>query len=119
MFFLARTFLHTGAAAVEQMDPTELALLARIEKIQRGMSRTDVEAILGEPDQDRVIRLVWFVNGRPYDAIAIDFLGGARRVLWISVGRFVYDRPLGTDGPRKPDSGPPTAAHLAAEGVLR
>src|SRR5438477_3917587 len=94
-FFLARTFVNSGHAAVAQMDPSELALLARIEKLQRGMSRAEVEAVFGEPDEDKFLRMIWFVNKNPFNGIAVDFrLDGARRVMWISLGRFFYERQL-------------------------
>ena len=94
-FFFARTFFYTGMAAISQMDASELAVLSNIEKIQPGMSRGEVEALLGEPDQDKIIRLYWFVNRNPLNDIVVDFYPrGARRVMWASVGRFFYARTL-------------------------
>jgi hypothetical protein len=94
-FLLARTFVNSGQAAVAQMEPSELALLASVEKLQRGMSRGEVEAVYGEPDEDKLLRMIWFVNGNPFNGIAVDFrLDGARRVMWISLGRFFFERQL-------------------------
>ena len=94
-FFLARTFVNSGQAAVARMEPSELAMLARVENLQRGMSRAEVTAVLGEPDEDKFLRMIWFVNGNPFNGIAIDFRpDGARRVMWISLGRFFYERQL-------------------------
>ena len=94
-FFLARTFINSGQVAVARMEPSELAMLARVENLQRGMSRAEVVAVLGEPDEDKFLRMIWFVNGNPFNGIAVDFrLDGARRVMWISLGRFFYERQL-------------------------
>jgi hypothetical protein len=37
------------------------------------------------------------IEGSPLDQVAVYIHpDGARRILWISLGRFVYDQPLGT-----------------------
>jgi hypothetical protein len=96
-FFLVRTFINSGPAAIAQMDSAELALLAKVERLQRGMSRTEVEAVLGEPDEYGFLGLrpMWHVNNNPLNGIAVYFhLNGADRVMWISLGRFSYEKNL-------------------------
>lgn len=92
-----RTVMNSGPAALTQMDDGERVLLARLETIRRGMSPAQVEAILGEPDDPGPLGLRprWQVGSNPFNAIAVYFFpDGAHRILWLSVGRFNYDREL-------------------------
>lgn len=92
-----RTVVNSGPAAIGQMDREERVLLAKLETLRRGMSRDEVTAVLGVPDDEGPLGLrpKWQVNGNPLNAIVVYILpDGAHRVAWISVGRFHYERNL-------------------------
>jgi hypothetical protein len=77
------------------MDDGERVLLARLETIRKGMSPAQVKAILGEPDDPGPLGLrpKWQVGSNPFNAVVVYFFpDGAHRILWLSVGRFSYDR---------------------------
>jgi hypothetical protein len=93
----ARTVLNSGPAAVAQMNGEELVLLAKLNTLRKGMSPNEVTAILGEPDDPGPLGLrpKWQVGGNPLNAVVVYFrLDGARRVVWLSAGRFHYERNL-------------------------
>jgi hypothetical protein len=95
----ARTFGTRGQDAVARMSDDERALLAKLQSLRRGMSYQQVIAIMGEPDDGGPfgMRPKWKVDGSPLGQVAVYIHpDGARRILWISLGRFVYDQPLGT-----------------------
>lgn len=97
ILFAIRTFVNSGPAAVAVMDPPERAFLAKTEQLRRGMSREQVIAILGPPDEEGALGLrpKWCVGSCALNGLKVYFLSnGAERVVWISVGRFVYDRML-------------------------
>ena len=92
-----RTVINSGPAALAQMDDGERVLLARLETIRKGMSPAQVKAILGDPDDPGPLGLrpKWQVGGNPFNAVVVYFFpDGAHRILWLSVGRFSYDREL-------------------------
>lgn len=92
-----RTVVNSGPAALAQMDDGERALLARLETIRKGMSPAQVTGILGEPDDPGPLGLrpKWQVGNNPLNAVVVYFFpDGAHRILWLSVGRFNYDREL-------------------------
>lgn len=92
-----RTVVNSGLAAVAQMNADERVLLAKLEMLRKGMSPTEVVALLGEPDESGPFgfRLKWYVGGNPLNAVVVYFLpDGAHRVAWLSVGRFNYERNL-------------------------
>jgi hypothetical protein len=96
-FAAIRTVVNPGPAAVAQMDGEERALLTKLETVRRGMSPAEVTAILGEPDDlgPLGLRPKWQVGGNPFNAIVVYFFSdGAHRILWLSVGRFSYERNL-------------------------
>jgi hypothetical protein len=96
-FAAIRTVVNSGPAAVAQMDGEERALLTKLETVRRGMSPAEVTAILGEPDDlgPLGLRPKWQVGGNPFNAIVVYFFSdGAHRILWLSVGRFSYERNL-------------------------
>jgi hypothetical protein len=92
-----RTVVNSGPAAIAQMSGDERALLAKLETLRNGMSPIDVAAIMGEPDDPGPLGLrpKWEVGGNPFNAIVVYFSSaGAQRVLWLSAGRFHYERDL-------------------------
>lgn len=92
-----RTVANRGPAAVAQMDADERALLTKLETLKLGMSRAEVIAVLGEPDDlgGLGMRPKWQVGGNPLNVIVVYiFPDGARRIVWLSVGRFIYERNL-------------------------
>jgi hypothetical protein len=95
--FAVRTFVNSGPAAVAVMDPAERTILIKTEQLRRGMSKEQVITILGPPDEEGALGLrpKWCVGNCALNGIAVYFLpSGAQKVLWISVGRFVYERVL-------------------------
>jgi SmpA / OmlA family len=95
--FAGRTFINHGPAAVAMMDPEELAILAKTEQLQRGMSKQQVVAILGDPDEEGTLgmRRKWCLGNCMLNGLAVYILpDGAQKVLWIGLGRFVYQRIL-------------------------
>ena len=79
------------------MSGDERALLAKLETLQKGMSPREVAAILGEPDDPGPLGLrpKWEVGGNPFNAVVVYFHpSGAQRLLWLSAGRFHYERNL-------------------------
>jgi hypothetical protein len=91
----ARTVLNSGPAAITQMSGEERVLLAKLNTLRRGMSPNEVTDILGEPDDPGPfgLRPKWQVGGNPLNAVVVYFLpDGAHRVLWLSAGRFHYER---------------------------
>jgi hypothetical protein len=93
----ARTVLNSGPAAIAQMNGEELVLLAKLNTLRKGMSASEVTAILGEPDEAGPLGLrpKWQVGRNPLNAVVVYFLpDGAHRVLWLSAGRFHYERNL-------------------------
>ena len=93
----ARTFLNSGPRAIEVMDASELEVLSRIRQLQRGMSRDDAIAILGEPDEYGAfgLRPKWQVGWNPLNAYVVYFYAdGAHKVVWLNVGKFSYERAL-------------------------
>jgi len=92
-----RTAVNSGPAAIVQMNGEERVLLAKLETLRKGMSLAEVTAILGEPDESGPLglRSKWPVGRNPFNAIVVYFLpDGAHRVLWLSAGRFHYERDL-------------------------
>jgi hypothetical protein len=92
-----RTVVISGPAAIAQMNAEERVLLAKLDTLRKGMSLGEVTAILGEPDESGPLGLrpKWQVAGNPFNAIVVYFLPhGAHRVLWLSAGRFHYERDL-------------------------
>jgi len=95
--FAVRTFVNLGPSAVAVMDPAERSILAKTEQLRRGMSKQEVVAILGQPDEEGALGLrpKWCIGNCMLNGLAVYILPtGAEKVLWISAGRFVYERVL-------------------------
>jgi hypothetical protein len=96
-FTAVRTVVTTGPAAIAQMDGDELALLAKLATLHKGMSLAEVVAVLGEPvDAGPLgLRPKWRVGVNPLNGVAVYFLpDGAYRLDWLSFGRFNYELTL-------------------------
>jgi|GEM_PF-2649889 len=92
-----RTFANSGPAAVAAMNPAERAIVTKTELLRRGMAKEQVVAILGAPDEEGPLGLrpKWCVGSCALNGLVVYFApDGAQKVLWISVGRFVYERAL-------------------------
>lgn len=92
-----RTVANHGPAAVARMGAAERALLTKLETLHMGMSRAEVIGVLGEPDDLGGLgrRPKWQIGGSPFNVIVVSiFPDGARRIVWLSVGRFIYERNL-------------------------
>lgn len=98
--------------AISQMSNIERALLARLESLRKGMSPAEVIAVLGEPDDPGPLgmRPRWQVGGNSFNALVVYFWpDGARRVVWLSVGRFHYERNL------RPEPSEPLAGKVTVQ----
>jgi hypothetical protein len=92
-----RTVVNSGPAAIAHMSDDERALLAKLDTLRKGMSRAEVAAVLGEPDElgPLGLRPKWQVGGNPLNAVVVYFRpDGAHRIAWLSLGRFNYERNL-------------------------
>lgn len=92
-----RTIANSGPAAIAEMNVDERVFLAKLENLRKGMSRAEVVSVLGEPDElgPLGMRPKWQMGGNPLNAVVVYFLpDGAHRVLWLSLGRFNYERNL-------------------------
>ena len=92
-----RTAVNSGQGAIAQMDDDERTFLAKLETLRRGMSPTEVVAILGEPDEPGPLGLrpKWQIGRNPLNAAVVYFApDGAHRIAWLSLGRFNYERNL-------------------------
>ena len=69
----ARTFLNSGSAAIAQMDQAERAVLAKIDQVNRGMSKREIIAILGEPNEEGPLGLRprWCVGNCVLNGLAV------------------------------------------------
>lgn len=106
-----RTLNVGGEAAVQRMDAAERDYLKRLGRLDRGMSREEVEAVLGPADQWTNLGAdeegVWQqVPGAPLARVSvlIDH-GAAQRVRWMKLGYFTYHLELPPrGGPGSDDS---------------
>jgi hypothetical protein len=92
-----RTLSTQGEAAIAAMTDADRHWLAKVEALRAGMSRAEVEALLGEPDRDDLTgaRPTWAVDGSPLNQIAVYFREGrAAKVRWMKAGYFVYEKAL-------------------------
>lgn len=95
-----RTLTVVGEAAVASMDSAERSLLQRIGRLDRGMTREEVEAVLGPPDHWTQLgadqRGNWLnVPGAPLARVTVHLdSGAASRVRWLKLGYFTYELEL-------------------------
>jgi hypothetical protein len=91
-----QTFSHMGEDAVAQMSGGEREWLARVGKLHRGMSAAEVERLLGEPSVDMVLAAKWdgFAGSRLSQLRIYYHDGQPRRLRWMKIGYFVYEKDL-------------------------
>jgi hypothetical protein len=91
-----QTFSHTGEDAATQMTPGERDWLARIGRLHKGMSVADVQKLLGEPSSDVLVAAKWdgFAGSRLSQLRVYFHEGQPRRVRWIKLGYFLYEKDL-------------------------
>ncbi|MCK7592311.1 hypothetical protein [Pseudomarimonas salicorniae] len=91
-----RTFTVDGDEAVAQMDAPERDYLKRLGRLDRGMSREEVEAVLGPASSWTGLGAdeegAWLeVPGAPLARITVYIdHGAASRVRWMKMGHFTY-----------------------------
>jgi hypothetical protein len=95
-YLVVNTFSYTGADAVTQMNDEERQLLERIGRIERTMNAAAVYAALGEPTSEILGLAKWDgVAGSRLSQLRIYFLDGQpRRIRWIKLGAFMFERDL-------------------------
>lgn len=96
-FVAIRTIVNSGPSAIAAMDPKERVLAAKLDALRRGMTHDEVFQVLGPPDDPGPLGLrpKWQVGNNPFSAVVVYFTPeGARKVRWLSVGRFMYERNL-------------------------
>jgi len=95
-FFLFRTFSRTGEKAIAVMTTAEKEHLQSLSRVRRGMSYDQVAQLLGEPSRPAAgLRPTWQFQGSSLSQVAVYFDNeGARKIRWMSLGRFTYESPL-------------------------
>lgn len=95
-FYVYRTVTTTGEAALEVMDQEERTALLALSKLDRRMSAEQVQALLGEPTEDRYVLATWngFGGSTLSQARVYYVAGHPRKVRWIKLGFFVYEKDL-------------------------
>lgn len=91
-----QTFSHTGEDALTQMTPQERDWLARIGRLHKGMGAAEVHELLGEPSSDVLVAAKWdgFAGSR-LSQLRVYFQDGhPRRVRWMKLGYFIYEKDL-------------------------
>ena len=95
-FYGYRTVATTGEAALQAMDAGERTALQTLSKLDRAMSAEQVQALLGEPSEDRYVLATW--NGFGGSALSQARVYYAerhpRKIRWIKLGYFVYEKDL-------------------------
>ncbi len=91
-----RTLSVTGEAALAKMDAEELAFLRRLQRLDAGMSRAEVEAVLGPADRWTGLGADeaghWSeIPGAPLASLSVHIdHGAASRLRWLKIGAFTY-----------------------------
>jgi hypothetical protein len=87
---------HTGAHAVDQMNPEERELLKRVALVRSTMSMEQVYGILGEPTSDLFQLAKWDgFGGSELSQLRIYIVDGhPRKVRWAKLGYFLYEANL-------------------------
>ena len=99
-FLAVRTFGTNGPDAIARMDTDEREMLSRFQSLRRGMTLTEVVAIVGEPDEvgPLAMRPKWLIDGSPINGVVVYMLpSGAQKFVWISIGQFTYNEELRRD----------------------
>lgn len=91
-----RTVTVTGDAAVQRMDAEERALLQKLGRLDRGMSVTEVETVLGPASRWTQLGAdqegSWTeIPGAPLSSLSVYIdHGAATHVDWMKLGSFTY-----------------------------
>jgi hypothetical protein len=87
---------HTGARAVDRMNAQERESLKRVALVRSTMSMEQVYKILGEPTSDLFQLAKWDgFGGSELSQLRIYVVDGhPRRVRWMKLGYFFYDKDL-------------------------
>jgi hypothetical protein len=95
-YLVLNTFSYTGDAAVTQMNDEERQLLERIGRIHKTMNVAAVYAVLGEPTSEIFGLAKWdaFAGSRLSQLRIYFFDGQPRKIRWIKLGSFMYERDL-------------------------
>lgn len=95
-YFVYRTVSITGEQAVAAMNGEERAALARLSSIDRNMSADQVYETLGPPTEDLYLQARWNgFGGSPLSQARVYFIDGhPRKIRWIKLGYFVYEKNL-------------------------
>jgi len=90
------TLRHAGDQAVAQMSSQEREWLKRITLIGPAMNAVQVYEVLGEPTSDIFLLAKWDgFGGSQLSQLRIYFSDGhPRRVRWLKLGYFVYEKDL-------------------------
>ncbi len=95
-FYGYRTVTTTGEHALQVMDAEERTALQALSKLDRTMSAEQVQALLGEPSEDRYVLATWngFGGSALSQARVYYVERHPRKVRWIKLGGFVYEKDL-------------------------
>lgn len=90
------TFSHTDDQAIAQMNAEERELLARIERVHSRMNAEQVYEILGEPTTDLFLVAKWEgAGGSRFSELRMYYFDGRpRRIRWLKLGYFMYEKDL-------------------------
>ena len=95
-----RTFNVQGEQAVQAMSVDEREYLKRLRRLDAGMSRSEVESVLGPADHWTGLGAdeqgTWSeVPGAPLSRVTVHIdQGEAQRARWMKIGYFTYEVPL-------------------------
>jgi hypothetical protein len=95
-YYVYRTVSNTGQQAVEMMNGEERAALKLLSSIDRNMTAEQVYEKLGPPTEDFYLQARWNgFGGSPLSQARVYFIDGhPRKIRWIKLGYFVYERNL-------------------------
>ncbi len=95
-FYGYRTVATSGEAAVQAMDANERTALQTLSKLDRTMSAEQVQALLGEPSEDRYVLATWngFGGSALSQARVYYVERHPRKIRWMKLGYFIYEKDL-------------------------
>ena len=90
------TFSHTGRSAIVRMNPQELAVLNKLDKITATTTASEVYRLIGNPSESIGGLAKWKnMGGSKVSELRVYFSGGkAQRIRWLKLGSFMYEREL-------------------------
>ena len=95
-YVMLNTFSHMGEQAVAEMNAEEREALQRLGRLHKAMSAAEVYAALGEPTSELFIVAKWNgFGGSRLSQLRVEFYDGhPRRIRWLKLGSFVYEKEL-------------------------